>query len=230
MLLLGVGAILAGWRGLASGLAQLRGALTDGEDGESCGNGDKKHCRVYTVSGISDRIKRIKQMIRKYSKHPEFKRVVAAELSRRCGRQWCVPPRDYKGEVDAIFVASRDPATPIGALFSWVKGGVRYTRDHSVYDDYASPLKTLEWGTGDCDDACVLLVCALQNAGFDDIALRVYRTHDSPDWDHIATRVNVNSGTARKPKWVTLDTTVEESYPGWEPGPDMIAEHKDFKV
>lgn len=120
---------------------------------------------------------------------------------------------DY-AEVEAIFNAVKhgDERIP------WLARGVRYVPDARFADRFTAPRRLLERCQrgacgGDCDDHAALLAALLGSLGFL-TGLRVWgRSHDN--YVHVYAVVAM---TRKEPKEVLgLDTTVHESYVGWEP-------------
>lgn len=162
--------------------------------------------------GISDRVGRIVTLIRKGKIDPKIRTWAVETVSRKCGRNWCIPERDYWGEVKAIFLE--------------VRRRVRYVRDPIEVDTFTSGRWTLKQGGGDCDDYVILLGSGLQAIGYP-VKARVYRTKDAPDWNHIALLVGL---PPRAPtRWVTLDASVAKP-PGWGAPASMVAKVRDFEV
>jgi len=174
---------------------------------------------THKVYSLEDRMKHVIEMAQKGRTDPRFRAHIASVLSRKCGTlasgqpRWCVPERDSIGEVRAIFNDFQRRA--------------RYTRDMDNVDTYQHPMRTLELGIMDCDDASIYLAAALMAAGYH-VKFRVIRTKDSRDWNHIFILVEVSSGKS-KPKWVALDGSVRKPA-GWIPPQSIIAQQRDFPV
>lgn len=139
-LVTGLGAIIAGIRTLAKSrpvavgngnknreIASVEGPLD---------TNNEPVVKTHVVRDIEARTGHVAAMIRKGREHPRVRKVAAQILAKRCGDKWCVPEKDWKAEVRAIFDA--------------VRSRVRYTRDFVHKDLYQHPLRTLEWGVGDC--------------------------------------------------------------------------------
>lgn len=90
----------------------------------------------HEVQSLDDRIKYIKTMIYKGREHPIIRKVTVQILSRKCGNGWCTPEKNHKAEIKAIFDA--------------VRSKIRYVRDTYNKDLYQHPVRTLEFGGGDC--------------------------------------------------------------------------------
>lgn len=166
----------------------------------------------HEVQSLDDRIKYIKQMVYKGREHPIIRKLTVQILSRKCGSAWCTPEKNHKAEIKAIFDA--------------VRSKIRYVRDTYNKDLYQHPVRTLQFGGGDCDDYSIVLASMLQSVGYP-VKLRVIRTKDSEDWNHIYVLVGL---PPRQPtEWISLDGSVEKAA-GWEAPKDIIAEVRDFSV
>lgn len=149
------------------------------------------------------------QMIRS-TKDPGVYQRARGILSRRCGDGWCIPERDWQGEVAALFADTRNQ--------------VRYTMDPVDFDAFQTARKTLELHTGDCDDMVIQLGAMLRSVGYR-VRMRIYHTRGFPTWNHIALRCQLPNG-----EWMTLDPIVAKP-PGWEvPQSHWIQPPKDFDV
>jgi hypothetical protein len=105
-----------------------------------------------------------------------------------------VRPKNYVGEVNAIF--------------QFVRDRVRYVKDPVGVELVHSPTEVLKRMAGDCDDKAVVLSALLQAVGhktrFEVVAVRPGEFH------HVTVRVLLGG------KWVPLDPTIEQATPGWE--------------
>jgi hypothetical protein len=133
-------------------------------------------------------------------------------VSQKCGKGWCVPERDWWGEVKTLFGA--------------IRKNVRYVRDIHNIDTFQSPKRTLEFGGGDCDDYSITLGAALQSIGYP-VKVRIVQTHGSPDFNHIFLLVGM---PPRNPgNWYSLDASVNKPA-GWHPPRSMLTRIKDYDV
>lgn len=114
------------------------------------------------------------------------------ELALRLTRN--LPQKDYMGEVRA--------------LWDYVKYNVRYVRDIRGVETIQTPLKTLEFGQGDCDDKATLLSSMLESLGHATRFRAVGFTSNS--LCHVLVDVFVGG------KWIPLETT-EPVAMGWTP-------------
>jgi len=107
-------------------------------------------------------------------------------------------PKDYFGEAEA--------------LFNWVKGNIRYTRDPYNCEWVQSPEVTLREGFADCDCGAVLLASLFSAiglpSGFE--AIKADGTHPD-EFSHVYAIVQTPRG------WRAADWTVPSSYFGWSP-------------
>jgi hypothetical protein len=213
--IMGVGSVLAGVQTLHNelkrgpGLAESPGLS---RSAPTKAKGQRYAATYKNVRTVSDRAKWIKQQIAKGRKNPDVRAFATKAVSRKCGDKFCLPERDYWGEVKAVFDA--------------IRKNVRYVRDGYKLDVYQAANRTLEFAGGDCDDFVITLGSALQSIGYP-IKLRVIQTVDSPDFNHIFLLVGL---PPRGPtKWVSLDASVDKPA-GWHPPRQMIAKIKDFDV
>lgn len=105
-----------------------------------------------------------------------------------------LPQKDYRGEVESCW--------------RFVKDSIRYVKDVAQVETVQSPLKTLEYRAGDCDDKSTLLATLLESIGhpckFKAVGIR------GGDYCHVYVMVKIGA------QWVPLETT--EPVPmGWEP-------------
>jgi predicted transglutaminase-like cysteine proteinase len=170
-----------------------------------------------TVNNLDDRMAKIKELAVDGKFDPTVIAWTRAQLTRKCrngenGEQWCIPEKDTKAEISAIFHGLRRD--------------IRYTSDIAGADTYAHPRVTLRLKSGDCDDYSSLGCAALMSAGIP-CRFKVVRTKDSDSWNHIF----IQGGTPKHAprEWFSLDASVPVK-PGWEPPPSMVAEHRIFNV
>lgn len=116
------------------------------EQARSRTRGAVTSAKIREVATIEERLDAIKGLTIKSSLDPRIREDSLAIVSRKCGpdgkRSWCVPEKDWWGEVKAIFASFRDPNS-----FS----AVRYVRDHPEVDQFTLAGKTLfRLRAGDC--------------------------------------------------------------------------------
>jgi len=104
----------------------------------------------------------------------------------------------------------RDDASEIEAWFAWVKHHIQFRGE--AEETLQSPEVTAKLRAGDCDDMAMLLAAGLKSLGYD-TAFKVIATPESQmEFAHVYAVVQ----DKKTKKWVPLDPTVDESYPGWE--------------
>lgn len=99
------------------------------------------------------------------------------------------------------------------ALTNWVKAHIQYVQDIRGVETVQTPVKTLDYGAGDCDDQATLVSCLLESVGFH-TRFKAIKTDPFGDFVHVYCEVNLGT------RWIPLETTEP-----WEPGrgPPQIA-------
>lgn len=97
------------------------------------------------LGGIKNTLEYMRGFVNTYKTDPLIFRV-SRELVRH------LPQKDFKGEIDT--------------LRAFVQNSIRYTRDINGVETVQTPVKTLEYGVGDCDDKSALLAALLESIGF----------------------------------------------------------------
>lgn len=92
--------------------------------------------QVRRVANIDQRVRYVIQQIIKGRRDPRIRGLAVKIVSQKCNGGWCIPERDYLGEIRAIFKYTRQ--------------NVRYVRDPIDRDTFQHPVRTLEWGGEDC--------------------------------------------------------------------------------
>jgi transglutaminase-like putative cysteine protease len=143
------------------------------------------------LAGIKETLRYMRIFVDQYKTHQNI-RELALQLTRG------IPQKAYTEEARA--------------LTDFVKNKIRYTRDVNGIETVQTPLKTLEYGAGDCDDKATLLAALLESIGFETRfhAMGFKRN----DVSHVLLECDIN-GT-----WVSLETT-EPVRMGWLP-PNII--------
>jgi transglutaminase-like putative cysteine protease len=105
----------------------------------------------------------------------------------------------------------------IDAVFYAVKNHIEFRGEHE--ETLQSPEATVNLGAGDCDDQSMLAAAMLNSLGYE-TRFKTVALRDSPDeLSHVYLQVrHKQSG-----QWISLDPTVESSYPEWEPGQDEVS-------
>ena len=213
---MGVGSLIAGIHSLRTALAATPLGLDESSGGvrrsKPNGNSNGYKATFHKPKNVGDRIRRIKEQIEKGRRNPAVRAFAVKAVSQKCGDRFCIPERDYWGEVKAVFNATRK--------------NVRYVRDGLGMDTYQAANRTLEFSGGDCDDYSITLGSALLTIGFP-IKLRVIQTIGSPDFNHIFLLVGLPPKNPSK--WVSLDASVDQPA-GWHAPRNMIARVRDYEV
>lgn len=96
----------------------------------------RNRATIHTVGNIDERLQYIVEMMNESSLDPQAREAAARVLRRKCGTAWCVPEKNFMGEIKA--------------LFNEAKQRVRYTRDHVKVDQFQHRNVTSRLGIGDC--------------------------------------------------------------------------------
>lgn len=164
------------------------------------------------IRTLEDRIKFIRGRIAKGMVDPKVYGFARKVVNQKCGNTWCVPEKDNLREMQAIYDA--------------VRKNVRYTSDILGVDTYQHPKHTLGLNGGDCDDYSSLLCSLLLSLGIP-CRLKVIRTRDSREWNHIYAQGGLPR--ANPTRWYTLDASVAKPF-GWEAPSSMVADSRIFSV
>jgi len=123
----------------------------------------------------------LEELSREYSIHPRI-RGIASELLKKC------PEKDYDCYISRIA--------------EFVRRNVKYVNDPPRREIFQSPIRTLEYGLGDCDDFAVLTASLLRAVGLN-TRIKIKRVNDR--WGHVVVEVlNPTRG------WLEVDTTQKE--------------------
>lgn len=163
---------------------------------------------VATVRTIEQRVSYIHDQLVKGSQSPRVIEKARAIVARKCEngdgtKRWCVPEKDWWGEVKALFDAVADANHELG---------LRYTRDHAWVDQFSSAEASMRLKAGDCDDGTILLGALLVSVGYR-VKMRVIQSKGSDTWSHIYLLVGLPP--TGPTKWVPLDWSVRKPA-GWE--------------
>ena len=99
----------------------------------------------------------------------------------------------------------------IRALFDFVQSHIRYTQDITSVETLQTPVATLQFGYGDCDDMCTLLCALLESIGHH-TRFVACSFENANDFEHVF----VQTYLLEMRKWVSLDPTENEPM-GWKP-------------
>lgn len=171
--------------------------------------------RIHSVGSIDQRVSYIRERINKDSLNPSIREAALEIVGKKCGTKgnyrWCTTPKDYAGEVKAIYAAVQDPNSPIA---------LRYVRDHQKVDQFTAAAKAIKLRGEDCDGGTIVLGSLLMAIGYP-IRMRVIQDTHSSDWSHIYPMVGLPPSNPSL--WIPLDWSMYPFKPaGWQaPGADQ---------
>lgn len=137
-------------------------------------------------AGVDDTLRYMSAFVNAFKINPQIR-----ELSLRLIAH--LPQKDVMGEV--------------AALFDYVKYHIRYVRDIQGVETVQTPLKTLEYAAGDCDDKSTLLATMLASIGY---PTRFRAMGFTNSFCHVIVEALVSG------RWLSLDATEPEPL-GWLP-------------
>lgn len=190
-----------------------------------------RRTETYRIKGIDERCAYIRKWMVEGSYDPKTIAAARKIVTRMCGDQYCVAPKDYAGEARALYdtlVQSGQAKRAVKTMFDNVQKptgqlALRYTRDHAMRDQFSTTQMLRRIPAGDCDDAVIWLGAHLLAIGFCPEMVVIQSTQSS-SWDHIYLQVTLDDGTK-----MPLDTT--EPHPaGWEVPKNMVVKKKVIPV
>lgn len=92
------------------------------------------------------------------------------------------------------------------ALCRWVRAHIQYVRDIRDVETVQTPVVTLAYKQGDCDDQSTLLAALLESVGFE-TRFRAVKTDPIGPFVHVVCEAHIDG------QWVPLETTED-----WQPG------------
>ena len=102
--------------------------------------------------------------------------------------------------------------TEIPALLDWVKTNIEFRGEND--ETLQSPRVTLKWGAGDCDDHATLIAALAKSLGYEVRFETVAVAREAPtEFSHVYAEIRDKISGA----WVPVDSTVAESFAGWQP-------------
>lgn len=186
------------------------------EDADKRTRGAITKVRTLTVFTIDQRVAEIRRLMLRDSEDPKIIEAARGVLTRQCGGEWCIVPKDYDAEAVALFDAVVDPSSPIA---------IRYTRDHPIVDVFTAPVKMLRLRGEDCDSLVSFLGALLLAAGAIPEMVTV-QTKGADTWSHIFLRVprdgsdgvsEVAASEADHYNYLYLDPSMPDKPAGWAP-------------
>lgn len=131
-------------------------------------------------AGTRATLREMAKFVRQYRKTIELRELALSLLRNVPGH------KNFRGQVQAL----RD----------YVANYIQYVRDINGVETVQSPIKTLEYGAGDCDDQATLLATLLESVGFRARFVAI-KTEPSGPFCHVFTEVSYGRG------WMPLETT-----------------------
>jgi transglutaminase-like putative cysteine protease len=110
--------------------------------------------------------------------------------------------------------------TEIDSVFNWVRDRIEFRGEYG--ETLQSPRITLLVKAGDCDDQSMLMAAMLQSLGFETRFRTIALTNSADEFSHVYAEVR----DKQTGQWLPVDTTVQTSYPGWQP--DDIARTQTY--
>lgn len=112
-------------------------------------------------------------------------------------------------------VAAFDELGELHALYRWVKGHIRYTKDPVTKEKLYPPQELLKIRAGDCDDISMLLGALAIAIGYPARLITVSANAQSPEeFSHVYVEAEAPAGSGN---WVPLDAARLDSEFGAEP-------------
>jgi hypothetical protein len=109
-------------------------------------------------------------------------------------------------------IAAKDYLGEIRALFEWVQGNIRYTKDPFRVEVLHSARRMLQLRAGDCDDMTILLGSMLEAVGH---PVRLVLVGPDPRQPHLFSHIYLEA--YHNGHWLPLDPTMPYAM-GWAPG------------
>lgn len=107
-------------------------------------------------------------------------------------------------------VKPRDSYGEAKALFEFVRGHMRFTRDPVNVEQLTTAQGLLlDHPNGDCDEYSILLGSLLESVGIP-VRIKVVRRHSRQPWKHVYLEARIND------RWVSADPTHPQEPFGWE--------------
>lgn len=109
-------------------------------------------------------------------------------------------------------VPSRDQQGEINAVLQWVKSNIAFRGEWA--ETVQTPLVTLQLRAGDCDDQSTLMAALLGSLGY---KTRFKTVAADPSAPYAFSHVYIEIFHRKTGQWISLDSTVPQSFPGWQP-------------
>lgn len=111
-------------------------------------------------------------------------------------------------------VGERDARAIVTVLHRWVRDQIKYVMDPRGTEMVQTPPRTVEIGTGDCDDKSSLLATLLESMGYATRFVAVGLAGEG--YSHVLAEVHLGA------RWVPLETILPGREVGWFP-PDATS-------
>ena len=144
-------------------------------------------------AGTHQTLKIMRQFVRRYKKDIAVRELALAIVRGLNGH------KNFSGQVRA--------------LTNWVRDNIQYVKDIKGVETISTPLKTLEYRQGDCDDQAVLLASFLETIGHPTRFVAIKVNPFGP-FVHVFTETKIGT------RWYPLETT--ERWPAGK-GPPIQA-------
>ena len=239
---LGLGLGYVTYRVLRSAFSDANAALDHLE--RRCPGDGSIPCKIVPAGSIDNRMKMLAGFIRKGALDPKVRRLAVRSVSKKCdGGKFCTPSRVALDELQTILGDFTDPGSELYRGMNEIEGVLaefkqryRYVSDALGADQFQSAKRTLfDFHGGDCDDATIALGSLCRALGYP-VKVRVVRTKDAEDWNHVYLMVNPDK---RGEKYVALDGSVDAVmhkgkktpiFVGWEAPDRIVADRRDMDV
>ena len=141
------------------------------------------------AAGTRATLQLMSQFVRRYKKTLPLRELALAIVDRVGGS------KNFSGEVKAVQ--------------DYVRKNIRYRKDVNGVETLSTPIKTLEYRAGDCDDQSVLVATLLEAIGHPTRFVAI-KLNPLGNFVHVYTETKIG------PKWYSVETT--ENWPiGYEP-------------
>lgn len=143
-------------------------------------------------AGVAQTIRAMRRLIDQGKKDPKVHEAAARIITSSA-----VPAYDWGGEIRAIY--------------NWVLGNIRFTRDVYGKETLHAAPEILRLGIGDCDDFTILICSLLGTIGHKTRILTISKPEDERNFSHVFPQVFVNG------QWLTLDAARRNAAIGRNP-------------
>lgn len=132
------------------------------------------------AAGTRATLQYMRQLVRQYKKELPIRQLALSIIDRVRGH------KDFSAQVRAIH--------------SYMQNNIQYVKDINGVETLATPIKTLEYRKGDCDDQSVLIASLLESIGHPTRFVAIKMKPFGP-YVHVFTETKIGA------KWVPVETT-----------------------